>query len=736
MGKYVLLAVVAVVFILAAVWMRDAPMAPAPVMKSVPAAAVSSGTPLWVDDDRIRDADSEPGSWLAHGRTYDEQRFSPLAGINRDNVASLGLAWFLDLGTNRAQEATPIVVNDVMYFTTSWSRVYAVDAMTGENIWSYDPKVPGEWARWACCDLVNRGVAVYQNRVYVGSLDGRLIALDAASGEPVWEVDTLIDRNLHYTITGAPRAAKGKVFIGNGGAEYGVRGYVTAYDAATGEQVWRFFTVPGDPSLPFEHPELEMAVKTWKGGEWWKFGGGGTVWNAIVYDPDFDQVYLGVGNGSPWTRVIRSPGGGDNLFLASIIAVDADTGKMNWFYQTTPGDNWDYTATQDMALAEMAVDGRLRKVLLQAPKNGFFYVLDRMDGELLRAHPFATVTWATHVDMDTGRPVENPANNYLENPQWVLPGPFGAHNWQAMAVDVAAGVAYLPAHDVPFFFSMAQEWLDTGEITKKPSGWNLGLNFDELSQTLLVNADTQPATLGYLKAFDFLTGEEKWAVKHPHHWNGGVIATAGGLVFQGDALGMFTAYNKDSGEVLWRFNAQSSMLAPPITYAVDGVQHVAIMTGSGGAALHGGETAPAPPASLKYGNLGRMLVFKLGGAATLPPPTRVDRSIPEQTLVEASAEELGQGERLYNDYCSMCHGLLVRSAGTITDLRVIAEERHAIFSQAVLTGLYADQGMASFADSLTEDEVAKIQTYVRYRAHEDREAALGNREEPRLTWLD
>ena len=310
-----------------------------------------------IDDARINNAESEPGNWLAYGRTYEEQRFSPLQQINRETVSELGLTWSRDMGTNRVQEATPIIVDGMMFLTSSWSRVFAVDAVTGDQIWAYDPKVPGEWGRRACCDVVNRGVAVYLGRVYVASLDGRLIALDAATGIKVWEVDTIIDRDRFYTITGAPRAAKGKIFIGNGGAEFGVRGYVTAYDAETGEQVWRFYTVPGDPSLPFEHPEMELAAETWKGGEWWKIGGGGTVWNSIVYDPDFDQIYLGVGNGSPWTRVIRSPGGGDNLFLASIVALDADTGRMNWYYQTTPGDNWDYTAVQDIALADMTVDG-------------------------------------------------------------------------------------------------------------------------------------------------------------------------------------------------------------------------------------------------------------------------------------------------------------------------------------------------------------------------------------------
>ena len=734
MRNLIWLAAAAAVLILVAVWMRDDSAAPAQEAADAAGEAPAPKVGL-IDDERINNADSEPGSWLAHGRTYEEHRFSPLTSINRGNAASLGLAWYRDLGTNRALEATPIVVDGVMYFTTTWSRVYAVNAATGEDLWSYDPQVPKEWGRWACCDVVNRGVAVYQGKIYVASLDGRLIALDAATGALAWEVDTLIDRSLHYTITGAPRVAKGKVFIGNGGAEYGVRGYVTAYDANTGDQVWRFYTVPGDPSLPFEHPELEMAAETWKGGEWWKLGGGGTVWNAIVYDPDFDQVYLGVGNGSPWTRAIRSPGGGDNLFLSSIIAVDADTGAMNWHYQTTPGDNWDYTAVQDMALAEMEVDGQLHKVLLQAPKNGFFYVLDREDGELLRAHPYATVTWATHVDLETGRPVENPDSDYLDKPQWVLPGPFGGHNWQAMAVDVEAGLVYLPAHDVPFFFSMAKEWRDTGVYKPNPGSWNLGVQLAEVSQLIDDNLDSQPQTLGYLKAFDPLTGEEKWSVEHPHYWNGGVLATAGGLVFQGDALGMFTAYDKDNGEVLWQFNAQVSMLAPPVTYEIDGEQHVSILTGSGGGDLFSGETAPSP-ASLTYGNFGRLLTFKLGGGAALPAPSSVDRSIPEQVLPEMAAEDLMRGERLYNTYCSLCHGVFARSGGAITDLRLLSEERHALFNQAVLGGLYANKGMASFADSLVVEDVAKIQAFVRFRAYEDREVALGNQEEPRLSWLN
>ena len=711
---------------------------PATVESGAPPPAAVSPTIGLIDDKRINAAASEPGNWLAFGRDYEEQRFSPLTTINRDNVGQLGLAWFKDMGTNRAQEATPIVVDGIMFFTSAWSRVFAIEAATGKQIWSFDPEVPGEWGRRACCDVVNRGVAVYKGRVYVGSLDGRLIALDAATGAKVWEKDTIIDRDRFYTITGAPRAANGKIFIGNGGAEFGVRGYVTAYDAETGEQVWRFYTVPGDPSLPFESPEMEMAAKTWKGGNWWEVGGGGTVWNSIVYDPDFNNVYLGVGNGAPWTRVIRSPGGGDNLFLSSIVALDADTGVMKWHYQTTPGDNWDYTAVQDMALADMEVDGAMRKVLLQAPKNGFFYVIDRADGKLLRANPFATVTWATHVDLETGRPVENPDLDFSKTEKWILPGPLGAHNWQAMSVDEAAGVVYIPAQDNPLIYGMSEDWQKTGLYKRNPGGWNTGLEFGAIAQLFVDNLADQPTPKGYLKAFDPLTGQDKWVVEIPHYWNGGVLATAGGLVFQGDALGYLTAYDKETGEVLWQFNTYTSMLAPPITFSIEGTQYLSILTGSGGGDLFAGEAMDPvkTAASTTYGNYGRMLVFKVGGTVELPIPDAVDRTIPEQPMIAASDEEIARGERTYNTYCSFCHGLIVRSGGSIPDLRLMSPGSHEAFNQIVLDGLLKANGMASFADVLAPEDAESIHLYVRARAFEDRAEAVGDKEAARLTWLN
>ena len=696
----------------------------------------SSSSVGLIDDKRIIEAEGEPENWIAHGRTYEEQRFSPLTKINKESVSDLGLAWYKDMGTNRALEATPIVVDGIMFFTSTWSRVYAVEAKTGKTLWSFDPEVPGEWARKACCDIVNRGVAVYQGKVFFASLDGRLFSLNAETGEKIWEVDTITDRTRAYTITGAPRVAKGKVYIGNGGAEYGVRGYVTAYDTETGEQVWRFFTVPGDPSLGFEDPAMEMAAKTWKGTNWWEFGGGGTVWNSIVYDPDFNSVYLGVGNGSPWTREIRSPGGGDNLFLASIVAVDADTGKYKWHYQTTPEDNWDYTAVQDMALADMEIDGEKKKVLLQAPKNGFFYVIDRSNGKVLRAHPFAAVTWATHVDLETGRPVENPEVDYSENGSFVLPGPLGAHNWQAMSVDLDAGLVYIPAQENAFFYAIDENYKKTGIYKRNPGRWNMGIEMSSLAQNVLSNLESMPEPGGFLKAFDPLTGETKWSVPIPHYWNGGVLGTAGGLVFQGDALGMFSAYDKETGERLWEFNTYTSMLAPPISFEIDGEQYVSILTGSGGGDLFGGE--PLPPieiqASLTYNNFGRLLVFKLGGQKELPIPDVRDKTIPEQVLADASNDQIRNGESNYNQYCAVCHGFVVKSAGGLPDLRKMTTGTHDLFNKIVLEGILGSNGMAGFADVLSEDDVDNIHHYVRARAHEDREVSLGNMEAPQFTW--
>lgn len=683
------------------------------------ATSVSPSTKIGlIDTKRIMAADEAPGDWLSYGRDYGEQRFSPLTQVNKQSIEDLELAWSFDMFTNRGLEASPIVVDGIMYMTGSWSTVFAVDAKTGEEVWSYDPEVPGDWARKACCDVVNRGVAVYEGAVYLATLDGYLVSLNAETGEVIWRINTIIDRTRAYTITGAPRVANGRVFIGNGGGEYGVRGYVSAFDTQTGELDWRFFTVPGDPSKPFEHPEMELAAPTWKGGEWWKIGGGGTVWNSIVYDAETDTVFLGVGNGSPWTRTIRSPGGGDNLFLSAIVAVDANTGRMRWYYQTTPGDSWDYTAVQDMMLADMEVDGEMRKVIMQAPKNGFFYVLDRQTGELLRANPYVTVNWATHIDMETGRPVENPDKNFLNGESnWVLPGPLGGHNWQSMSYNPNTGLVYIPALENPLVFDVEHDFKATGRFKYIEGGWNTGVEFGRLLELMGDHPDL-PAGKGYITAFDPLTGKTHWTREHGTHWNGGTLSTAADLVFQGNGDGYFVAYDAATGEEVWKVNTYTSIIAPPVTYSIGGEQYVAIQVGSGGAAgLTEGDIAM--PASAKYGNFGRMLAFKLNGGLSIDEPEHWARDIPEPPIVEASATQIQHGGELYGEVCAFCHGIGAYGGPAIPDLRKMSDQTHRMFNEIVLEGVLEDRGMSNFSDRLSEADVDSIYAYINARSWED-----------------
>ncbi len=660
-----------------------------------------------VDDARIVGARTgEPGSWLTYGRTFEEQRFSPLTQIDRETVSGLGLAWYRDLGVRHRVQGSPIVVDGVLHVADPWGVTYALDAATGAEIWRFDPEIDPDLVRYACCGgPLNRGVAYYKGRIYLAAFDARLIALDAATGEQVWEAYTGdLSSRIPTTVTGAPRVGGGKVYIGQSSSEYGVRGYASAWDADTGEEVWRFFTVPGDPSVPFEHPEMERAAETWS-GQWWEYGGGGTVWHSIVYDPEFDQVYLGVGNGVPWPRAIRSPGGGDNLFLASIVAVDADSGEMNWYYQTTPGDNWDYTATQDMVLADITVAGEARKVLLQAPKNGFFYVIDRDDGELLRAHPYGPVNWASHVDMETGRPVENPEMYYDEEPKWVLPGAVGGHNWHAMSFDPERGVMYIPTQEAPFFFSLPEEFVRTGIYKIRDVGMSFGVRVGGPRQELVDAAGPAPATAGRLKAFDPLTGETRWTTDNPTWNNGGVLATAGGVVFQGGETGPFVAYDTNDGSPLWVFQTYGAISAPPISYAIDGTQYVAILAS----------------ATNRHENFGTLLVFSLDGKAELAAPGERPGLIPELPPLTATEAELERGSALYHQACMWCHGDSTLEP-LMADLKMMTPERHGEFQAIVLGGMLRGEGMPGFADVLNAEDSELIRQYVISRALVGREA--------------
>jgi quinohemoprotein ethanol dehydrogenase len=686
-------------------------------------ALVQVAQPAPVTGERIAAADREPQNWLAHGRTYDEQRFSPLKQVHDGNVGQLGLAWSYATGTTRGLQATPIVVDGRMYATGVWSVVYALDARTGKELWKYDPEVPRAWGRYACCDAVNRGVAAWGDAVFVGTLDGRLVALDARTGKKRWEQLT-IDRSKPYTITGAPRVVKGKVLIGNGGGEYGVRGYFSAYDARTGKLAWRFYTVPGDPRKGFESPEMERAAQTWT-GEWWGGGGGGTVWDSMAYDPELDTLYVGTGNGSPWARSIRSPGGGDNLFLSSILAIDPDDGRLKWHYQVTPADNWDYTATQHIVLADLTFEGRSRKVLMQAPKNGFFYVLDRVTGELLAADKYIPATWASHVDLKTGRPVETTEGDWSTQTRVIIPAPFGGHNWHPMAFNPATGLVYIPAMQPAGIYTPARDHLATGKYARREMFWNPGVDWnaytDTIYELLQQSGGSLPSDHGFLKAWDPIARRTRWEIEHPAFWNGGLLTTAGNLLFQGTGDGRFVAYAADTGRTLWSVPTMIGIVAPPITYAVDGEQYVAVLAGYGGAgAVTGGD--PRTMASGKYLNDGQILAFKLDGKAPMPRIVERNQHIPEPPAIEATAAQVENGKYAYTANCMVCHGALAVSGGVTPDLRRLTAEKHSIFKRIVYDGVIHTAGMPRMDDLLSEQDVHDIQAYIAQRAREDRAA--------------
>ena len=665
-----------------------------------------------VNAKRLANADAEPENWLAHGRTNDEQRFSPLKQISSDNVAALGLDWYFDFPTRRGMEATPIVVDGVIYVAGAWSMVFAFDGKTGALLWQYDPQVPRAWMVNVCCDAVNRGVALWKGKVFFGTLDGRLIALNANSGEKVWEVQTT-PKDKPYSITGAPRVVKGKVIIGNGGADLGVRGFVSAYDAETGEQVWRFYTVPGDPSKPFESKALEMAATTWKGGQWWKVGGGGgTVWDSMTYDQELDLLYIGVGNGSPWNREIRSPGGGDNLFLSSIVAVRPDTGEYVWHYQTTPGESWDYTATQHMILADLEINGKVRKVIMQAPKNGFFFVLDRVTGEFISAEKYTEVTWASHVDPITGRPVENPGVRYEIATAVLYPGSLGGHSWHPMSYSPDTGLVYIPVQEIPAAYTAkpnfeydANQW-NTGVDTADG-----GMPDDKATREVVMKM-----IRGNITAWDPVAQKERWKVQHNNMGNGGLLSTAGNLVFQGNAEGDFVAYRADTGERLWSAPAQTGIVAAPISYAINGEQYIAVMAGWGGIfAVAGGEVAKR---SADGRNRSRLLVYKLGGTKHLPAIEEEADKLLAPPPITADAKTVEQGRKLFLDHCAVCHGDRAVSGSEIPDLRYLHPGKHQIFNQIVVDGIFNGLGMPSFKHVLSVDNAETIHAYLIKRAHE------------------
>ncbi|MEO0466026.1 MAG: PQQ-dependent dehydrogenase, methanol/ethanol family [Pseudomonadota bacterium] len=662
-----------------------------------------------VDSDTVTD-------WRVHGGNAEEHRHSPLQKVNLDTVDRLGVAWTYDLSTTRGVEATPIVQDGVMYVTSAWSVVHALDAATGEELWVYDPDAPGETAIKACCDVVNRGVAVAGGKVYVGVIDGRLEALEAETGKLIWSTVT-VDQDKPYTITGAPRIIDGKVLIGNGGAELGVRGYISAYDAQTGKLDWRFYTTPNPIKTPdnaaSDDTLTTLANATWgDDGAWISDGGGGTVWDSIIHDKANDQIIFGVGNGSPWNPELRDPDGGDNLFLSSIVAVEVETGAYKWHFQTTPRDSTDYTATQTLILADLPLgeDGAARRVVMQAPKNGFFYVLDAQTGAFISGDAFVPQNWALGLD-ESGRPIRNPDADYTRNPAFIAPGSLGAHNWHPMAYDPHARLAYIPAQEIPALFSQDPSGTDGVK-------WNTGTDFSAGIPPILtpeIEAALRATLKGRLIAWDPVARQPRWSVEHQGPWNGGVLSTAGGLVFQGQLNGDFSAYDAATGDLMWQQNVKAGANAGPVTYEVDGEQYISIAAGWG--TIYTLLSGYAFDEKIDP-RLGQVVTFKLDGNQIIPDPDVFE--IERMPMAKAFGTEavLETGRVAYARNCMVCHGVSAISSGVLPDLRwsaITGDE--AIWDMVVLDGSLSSNGMVAFDDVLSQDEAESIRAYVLAQAH-------------------
>ena len=677
---------------------------------SAPAAADATPAAPQVDSARIAAGDSEPGNWLSTGRTYNEQRYSPLDKVNAGNVAKLGLAWTYKVDIDRGAEATPIVADGVMYTTGAYSIVYAINARSGELLWKYDPQVQRSKSGNACCDVVSRGVALGQGKVYVAAFDGRVIAINAKDGTKAWEVDAKDGSGRTFALTGAPLLVKNLLLVGSGGAEYNARGYISAFDTATGKLAWRFYTVPGDPAKPDESPAITLARKTWTGKQYWKQGGGGTVWNTIAYDAETGLIYFGTGNGVSWNKLERDEPNGDNLFISSIVAVKAETGEYAWHYQETPNDNWDYDACANLILADVTFEGQPRKVLLHAPKNGFFYVLDRTNGKLLSAEKFAPTTWATHVDLKTGRPVvDQKIADWSKEAKVVAPGPFGAHNWQPMSFSPKTGLVYIPAQEVASMMAPHKQ----PAFDDREGVWNIGGDLPLPADPKVVE-QIAGSLKGRLVAWDPIAQKQVWSQEYSNIWNGGTLATGGNLVFQGTADGRVVAYSADKGEKLWETPANSGVMAGPMSYEVDGEQYVAVMAGWGGVfPLIGGAISNYA----KVRPEARVLAFKIGGTSSLPTPKHEPVPLPELQELKADEKTLARGAELFIGNCAQCHGLNAVGGGIIPDLRYLTPDKHAIFA-AIVAGAKSDRGMPSFAGRFSPEDVEAIHQYIIERSQD------------------
>lgn len=652
--------------------------------------------------------------WPSDGRDYSAQRYSPLTQIDAGNVSQLGLAWYADLDTFRGVEATPIYAQGVLYNKLAWNITTAYDARTGAVLWTYDPQTPREFGRLACCEPVSRGLAMHGDKIIIATLDGRLIALDKHTGQPLWTTRTFApDSGYAYSITGAPRVFGDLVVVGQSGGDLGVRGFVSAYDVTTGEQRWKFYLTPSPTDAPdgaASDSINAMMRATWSDeGLWRQLGGGANPWDSIAYDPVLNLVYVGTGNAVPHARFYRSNNQGDNLFVCSIVALDAATGTYRWHYQMNPGEEWDWTCTASMISADLEIGGRTRQVLMQAPKNGFFYVLDRATGEFIHAGAHVFQNWNEGFAAD-GRPITSEAVRYGTDLRLVAPGPGGAHNWFPMAFSPRTGLAYFPSYQSAFVYALQPGWQP--QPLRSNSGWG-GFGPDSAQRRGELMAEANALEAAWLTAWDPVANRVAWQVALPRHGNGGVMVTGSDLVFEGTTRQTFAAFDARSGAQLWEYPTQSAPVAGAITYELDGVQYIAINAGWGGGAAQiergAGIELPRAPA--------RLLVFRLGGAAQLPPLPPQAASPPEPPPLRASEETVRAGQLLFSQTCAVCHGQ--DAIGGVKDLRHMTRETHAAFNQIVREGLYLDRGMGNFSDILSAEDADAIHAYLIARANED-----------------
>lgn len=659
-----------------------------------------------VSNARLLKGTDDPRQWSHYGGSYNEQRFSPLKKINDANAKDLGLAWYADYDTNQNQHGSPLYIDGVIYVSTARNVVHAFDARNGKRLWTYNPLVIPN----PNLGLVNRGIAAYNGKIYMGMLDAQLVAIDARTGKPAWRIDTVPESlglgamRKNYSITMAPRVAKGLVFVGGSGGEFGVRGWIAAFDAETGKEVWRFWTVPGDPAKPdnaVSDAALKKALATWPDRiEYWKQGGGGTIWDAAVYDPVTDLLYFGTGNGTPWNREMRDPSDGDNLYVASIVAVKASTGEYVWHYQETPGDSWDYDAISPLVTADVTINGEKKHVIIQPSKNGLIYVIEAATGKLISGDPFTEVTWATGVDLKTGRPIEVPGARYETEPFNIGPGAPGGHTWHPNAYSPITGLIYIPTWEN--YSAMAPQ-------QRPASGPPPLIAFGGRIDRATLKPHAKQADNGWLRAWDPVARKVVWETEKGPRATSGVLATGGNVVFMGNSNGkQLSAYNAKNGTKLWTFDAQTAVYAAPITYELDGVQYIAASVGG-----TSGSDYYAP-------TYARMLVFKVGGNVKLPPTAPYTPPVLNPPPSTATPEIIARGNQVYDQHCSVCHGAgAVQQRSSFPNLTLtpflLSQEG---FDQVVLKGVKLERGMAGFSDRLNAADSVAVREYIIARANE------------------